>query len=1615
MLANAYIFNVVHTQWRETNMLNRRIGVRNVLAGVLSAVMVLSSCPATVLATDDGASEDLAVATQTKQSEETGFDLSVLEDQSALENSAKESIGDDVVTEETEEDYIINESGLIEDLDNSNTFSLENGIEEQELTIEEDEDLAEEDIAPGEESDQEILSAANEEDVLVEDGYLAASDEEVTAVSQRGFFYTYFSAVFDDETAVKVTVSNLFVGRGSTMQVRFVPIDDYIEKIEAQNYGKVVVGTKAIELAFFDSRGNEFKPIGLEITIDAKKIDAESYVLYRSNGNNVHRIGTSVKPSFDFYTSFKETYILTGVRKDDFLRTEGKRVKGKTLFKLSEGSADISVTAPSGAFYGDISMEAEMVSDDIVLDAVESVLEEDMNPLSITAYDISFHAGSEDEVEPNKDVTVTIKTPIDTDNTYKLIHIHDNQPASEVHNAVFDKDGVTFSSKEFSIFAIVEVNEDGSLHYEKTFGSSKVTVDAPKGTFERGTRMVLSDGDSSNYASILTVLDPNHSYDVFSINISFWKDGVEIEPEAPVEVTWESSSIEYGDTLVHVKDDGTAEKIEGAAISAGKAVFVGKSFSEYSTVHSNTVTVLDNIELYPSTLSKKSFNSGYIKENAPSYDSYSFNKAVIMSTSSSASSYDWEGDVPETDEVIFIGQMTATNKEDPSDVRTYVYYRTVANKDSSDLLIELLVDQKIVLYYDSTPLTVTYKVTFGGQTYTIADGVIPADLRAALLAQDIDPDKLIVDGPSSIKENTIYDNTDLSANNRGVYIAIPRGCEATSITRNGSNMGRLGVEPTYTSTRDTVTKTGTYELDGVFTIPSVTSNQEIIINLNKRNSYTYTVGHVLYTKYFGGGSTKRYRESKIDNENTETSKTFTLHESSWTFRTTTPVSPTPQDRNGYCWIMDSLAVNGEDVAVPYSETGTSSVSTTLSTGTIITITVTVDTSDSVIYNGKTYYSRSYTVKASNCYENITISGGNLYNSWSWWEYMPDVLENVTYDYQYQDTNIYNRKSTATNSEVFEHWPVSQPISIGNGSDFMNWYSDNRNRMRFRVNDGYEDPEMAFISSNGTDLFTSSNIYLSAGISKGTSVGDNYYKINGNPDNSGYYKFSINSLGNNTFAMLRIRAYLKRYAIQYGQGDHTWGDKYPVYNNGGKYGDGTVRGFNVEDNTEIVIDKTVPTSSDSNYVFLYYTIEGASQDVHYAPSQKIELNEIMKYASSNKNSEGLYEIKFIAHWEEREVAPDVAVTAHFILDDVERPEAEQDIMVPKNGSVYVDIDSETLAEFMTKYDWQLFFDEEESEVFIMNIQENAEVTLRFYSKFYVYNSGTDTLELHTTKEAEKGTGDGRYIDTIDFYKYHNDDYLYGGVYKAYDDNGKVQHEADENNKHGTLTIEEIKILSKADEGVVIKENVGSRYVPQLIDNNWAGPWTWDDGYSVTDMEPVPVPGSGPIYYIKEVPTGFLQNYIHYIYDWNTKELVSVYPMSAIDDANYQSVGLVFTDVESENIADEFGPMYRLCKSLDFTPSTYSQSVGAKPIIISATDKYDVGAIRTTNVFEWQNVKKGYLAIWKSTTVAAITNCKFRVQPYWTTKDGRDVYGVTSEINTGDCTIGDGGITITAVNG
>ena len=348
------------------------------------------------------------------------------------EDDAKEDSSEESATEEVKEEPAAEVAEEAKEETTEESDELSDGVSEE--TTE----------AAGEAEEQEQILSARAEGI-------------------RSGYYTTFTAVLSGAT-ITASAPYYLVSTGTTMEVAFADASEYEPIIRKSNYGKAITDLKAVEISFADRRGRKTMLLSTSLSIELDDTGAERYLVYEPYrgwfGTELYQLATSRTPKFNLY-SYSDTYVLAGLKADGIDRAAGVTRRGKTSFALKAGNASFSVEAEKNTFSGSVSMEAAPVDAESVAEAVNSVLPEGMIAESIQAFDISFHnSGDGEEVEPGKEVTVTIALPLDEEAEYSLVHVKDDGTAEIVENARFSADGVTFSAGGFSVYAVVKEGTD---------------------------------------------------------------------------------------------------------------------------------------------------------------------------------------------------------------------------------------------------------------------------------------------------------------------------------------------------------------------------------------------------------------------------------------------------------------------------------------------------------------------------------------------------------------------------------------------------------------------------------------------------------------------------------------------------------------------------------------------------------------------------------------------------------------------------------------------------------------------------------------------------------------------------------------------------------------------------------------------------------------------------------------------------------------------------------------------------------------------------------------------------------------------------------------------------
>lgn len=111
----------------------------------------------------------------------------------------------------------------------------------------------------------------------------------------------------------------------------------------------------------------------------------------------------------------------------------------------------------------------------------------------------------------------------------------------------------------------------------------KVTVYAQAGAFEQGTQMVVVPLDSQSALEDAKAVLGDNVDQAVSVDISFWKDGKEVEPKKNVDVKLSTDQFESGTNVSVIHDSGDGEvKSVGTSDDASEVTISTSAFSPYT-------------------------------------------------------------------------------------------------------------------------------------------------------------------------------------------------------------------------------------------------------------------------------------------------------------------------------------------------------------------------------------------------------------------------------------------------------------------------------------------------------------------------------------------------------------------------------------------------------------------------------------------------------------------------------------------------------------------------------------------------------------------------------------------------------------------------------------------------------------------------------------------------------------------------------------------------------------------------------------------------------------------------------------------------------------------------
>ena len=240
-------------------------------------------------------------------------------------------------------------------------------------------------------------------------------------------------------------------------------------------------------------------------------------------------------------------------------------------------------------------------------------------------------------------------------------------------------------------------------------------------------------------------------------------------------------------------------------------------------------------------------------------------------------------------------------------------------------------------------------------------------------------------------------------------------------------------------------------------------------------------------------------------------------------------------------------------------------------------------------------------------------------------------------------------------------------------------------------------------------------------------------------------------------------------------------------------------------------------------------------------------------------------------------------------------------------------------------------------------------------FYVYHSSDNTVDIVPMPES----------GTFDLTSLVKSDHLYGGYYANYQKKGSTYTGGPALDGSGAAVNGGVAAGGTAYTGGAGKWLKSKAFTATQLSSGEGGP-----GNAMT-------PAVGATYYLKEVPVAFLKPYMVVIYDThNNNSIVRLYLLSAIDDLNYNDIGLDAVDITTGN---------RIALAASYTISNEFTGVKTK---ITPNSAFGVSA--------------GFLPVWQPPELPS--GDSFTYQPYFVTPDGVKVSGLlTRTVEMGNRTV------------
>lgn len=694
---------------------------------------------------------------------------------------------------------------------------------------------------------------------------------------------------------------------------------------------------------------------------------------------------------------------------------------------------------------------------------------------------------------------------------------------------------------------------DNTYQYD---GKNTINIGEAGTVYQVEYTATLPTDDSEVYTASRTIISVSKSNQTEES-----KDGKEIETEASTDSTEENQILKGGKTFKLENLNSTNYYVDLAAdipISNFTLECINDTEGEETC---QDLVFEDNV---------KTIKAGELKLNVPE---------VVNNKSGKKHSYLYAhiGNV----RVYYIGKLHIYSGESAGD---YIYYTTDKQITNKTVYAVLKENDKITLSYSHN---MDYEIKYQFQDKN---------------------GNVIENGPDGKTKDDIF-GTDRVVSvtknkNASISVDIPRGYKATVTAKDASgktlHSEELGKMMAYDNSKDRnqivlkddSPKSMIYK--EAFSIKNINEDLTITLRYEKVETLNFKAYMWTQTQY---AKTRMKVHDNLEPTESNSNLTSTNHGFVWEFDGIT-------NSEGTCE-LDQLEINSEIINVPMTYLANKTPiteTTTLSTGTIVNLTVTSQGGTNGV-NGK----RHYRLEVTNCYEDLTISGGNMVGH-SHKEYIIRTLEGVS------DAAYYVWKEDIK----AKGWiSMKQDTKIGKARK-ENSYQD---PIKLKRKIGYYSPEISFTTKEGEILQKNGDIGMQFGVADKPFV--EYLIKTGDDDNNpssfrvvtfknweksedGYYYLRGTTKLENFMkqsdahgvTLINIKAQPIKIALNYLNGADELGISAPKAENITNLPEkqlGGENGYNVANNPTILVSNAIPTDKANEFVFDHWEIMATDQD------------------------------------------------------------------------------------------------------------------------------------------------------------------------------------------------------------------------------------------------------------------------------------------------------------------------------------------------------------------------------------------------------------------------------------